>query len=69
MGDTSEPEVPVICPECETSSSVPLSTLEETIDQHNQRLHNGEDVATVDPAVKTHLTDLIAEDLGLLDDE
>jgi len=62
-----EPNVPVHCPECETTSRIPLPSVGENIERHNDRLHDGEDVARVDPAVADELADLVAEDLGLLD--
>lgn len=62
------PEIPIICPECDTTATVRLSELEDRLARHNERLHDGEDVATVDPELKARLTDLVAEDLGLLDD-
>lgn len=62
-----EPKVPVHCPECETRTRVALSSVGENVTKHNERLHDGEDVARVDPAVADELADLIAEDLGLLE--
>lgn len=65
--DTTEtPEVPVVCPECGSTSRVPLSEAAATIDRHNERLHDGADVAQVDPEVADHLVDMVAEDLDLL---
>ncbi|AEH37587.1 hypothetical protein [Halopiger xanaduensis] len=63
-----DPRVPVVCPECETTSRVPLTDLAETVERHNDQLHDGEDVAEVDPDVADHIADLIATELGLLDD-
>lgn len=63
--DHHEPAVPIVCPECETTSRVALEDVAETIERHNDRLHDGEVVAEVDPALKDQLADLIAEDLGL----
>ncbi len=68
MPEESEPTVPVVCETCTTTSKVPLSEVAETIARHNDRLHDGEEVAEVDPAVKEHLADLVAEDIGILDD-
>lgn len=62
-----EPTVPIVCPECDTSSRIPLSEVGDTVEQHNERLHDGEEVASVDPAIAEHLTDMVAEDLGLLE--
>ncbi|GAB3664828.1 hypothetical protein [Halopiger thermotolerans] len=64
-----DPRVPVVCPECETTSRVPLADLAETIDRHNDQLHDGEAIAEVDPDVADHIADLIATELGLLDAE
>ncbi|WP_436935039.1 hypothetical protein [Halovenus marina] len=62
-----EPAVPVACPECETTTRIPLSDLKAGIEAHNDRLHDGEEVARIDPAIKEELTDLVAKDLELLD--
>ena len=62
-----EPAVPVHCPECETTTRVPLSDLADAIDRHNDNLHDGEEAARVDPDIADPLADLVAEDLGLLD--
>ena len=62
-----EPTVPVHCPACETSTRVPLSRVGESVDAHNDQLHDGRAVAHVDPAVRDQLADLVAEDLGLID--
>lgn len=59
--------VPVVCPACDTRTEVPVSTLEDTITRHNETQHDGTDVATVDPAIKEQIAELVAEDLGLLD--
>jgi len=61
-----EPHVPVVCPDCGSESSVPLSELGAAVDRHNDNLHDGDDVARVDPAIADELTDMVAEDLGLL---
>jgi len=67
--DDESPRVPVVCPECETTSRLPLSDLEDAISRHNDRLHDGEDVAEVDPAITERLSELVIEDLGLMDEE
>lgn len=64
-GDT-EPDVPIHCSACETTTRVPLSEVAETIDRHNERLHDGEEIAQVDPELADRLADLVAEDLDLL---
>lgn len=61
-----EPTVPVLCPECGSESRVALSDLERAVTRHNDNLHDGDDVAHVDPDVAEALTDMVAEDLGLL---
>ncbi len=61
-----EPTVPVRCPECETETAVPLSRVGESVERHNEQLHDGREVARVDPALREQLADLVAEDLGLL---
>lgn len=60
------PEVPVVCPECETETRVALSELAESLRRHNSTLHDGEDVAEVDPEIADHLADIVAEEMGLL---
>jgi hypothetical protein len=66
--DADEPTVPVDCPECETTTRVPIEEVAETVERHNDRLHDGEDVARVDPAISEQLADLVADDMGLLED-
>ncbi|WP_049925772.1 hypothetical protein [Halopiger goleimassiliensis] len=63
-----DPRVPITCPECETTSRVPLPDVAAAIDRHNDQLHDGEDVARVDPDVAEQLADMVATDLGLLED-
>lgn len=60
------PEVPVVCPACDTTTQVPLEELADRLDQHNKQLHDGEEIAEVDPAIAEELTDIVAEDFGLL---
>jgi hypothetical protein len=62
-----DPAVPVHCPECETTTRVPLSTLAEAIERHNENLHDGAERARVDLDAADQLADLVAEDLGLFD--
>jgi hypothetical protein len=73
MTNTSEPDegtprVPVVCPDCETTSRVPLSDVADAIERHNDQLHDGDDVAEVDPDVADRIADLVATELGLLED-
>lgn len=65
--DDEEPSFPVVCPECDTETRVALSDLEDAIDRHNDQLHDGDDVAQIDPAVADAVLDLAAEDMGLYD--
>lgn len=62
----AEPTVPILCSECETTTELPISEVPETLEQHNERLHDGEEVAEVDPEIAEEIADLVAEDLGLL---
>jgi RNase P subunit RPR2 len=65
-GDEPDPDVPVHCPECGTTTRVPLSGVAEAIERHNEGLHDGEEVARVDPELADRLADIVAEELGLL---
>ena len=60
-----EPEVTVVCPECDTETAVPFSKLESAISNHNERLHDGADVAGVDPEFLDAFQDVVADDLEL----
>ena len=62
-----DPRVPVVCSNCGTDTEVPLADAAEAVERHNDQLHDGEQVAEVDPDISEHLTDLVAEDLELLD--
>lgn len=66
MSDDDAPDVPVVCPECETTTRVPLADVASQVQRHNEQLHDGEEVAQVDPEVADTLADLVAEDLGLV---
>jgi hypothetical protein len=59
------PAVPVVCEACGTETRVPLPEVGDALDRHNERQHDGEAVAEVDPAVKERIADLAAEGLGL----
>ena len=61
-----EPGVPVVCPECETTTRIPLSRVGESIERHNEQMHDGEEIAGVDPAITAEIQNLVAEDLELL---
>ncbi|WP_327053530.1 hypothetical protein [Halomicrococcus gelatinilyticus] len=62
------PQVPIRCDECETTTRVPLPDVAEMVERHNDRLHDGDDVAEVDPELKDRLADIVAEDLRLLEE-
>lgn len=66
---SDEPAVPIVCPDCDTTTRVPLSDVADAVDRHNENVHDGEAVAEIDPAIKDRLADLVAEDMGLLDDD
>lgn len=69
MTDGSEsPSIPIVCPDCGTRTRIPFSDVEKVVSKHNEQLHGGESVATVDPDVFDHLADRVATDLGLLDE-
>lgn len=61
-----QPEVPIACPECGTESRIPFSEVAEKLERHNEQLHDGREVARVDPEIAEQLADLVAEELGLL---
>jgi hypothetical protein len=67
--DDAEPEVPIVCTACETTTRVPLSEAGDTVSRHNEQLHDGESVAEIDPTVADHLLDMVADELGLLDED
>jgi hypothetical protein len=69
MTSDDEPTVPIVCPACDTTTRVPLPDVADAVERHNESVHDGEEVATIDPAIKDRLADLVAEDMGLLDDE
>lgn len=60
------PDIPLVCPDCGTETRVPITEASERADRHNESVHDGEDVAGIDPDIADHLLDLIAEDMGLL---
>ncbi|WP_020221250.1 hypothetical protein [Halarchaeum acidiphilum] len=66
--DDEMPTAPVICEACGTTNRVPLSEVAETVERHNDRVHDGADEAEVDPDVADQLADLIARDLGFLEE-
>jgi hypothetical protein len=60
--------VPVVCPECETTTRVAVSEVAAAVETHNENLHGGERVASVDPDIVEGITDLAAADLGLTEE-
>ncbi|GGL38030.1 hypothetical protein EFA46_011495 (plasmid) [Halarchaeum sp. CBA1220] len=66
--ENDEPTVPVHCEACETTNRVALSDVAASVERHNERVHDGEEIATVDPDVADRLADLVAADLGLLEE-
>jgi hypothetical protein len=61
-----EPTVPIRCPECDTTTRTPISEVADSVERHNEQMHDGEDIARVDPEIAEELQDIVAEDLGLL---
>ena len=61
------PRVPIICPECETTTRIPVADLAESLERHNEQLHDGEDVAHIDPDIADQIQNMVAEDMGLLE--
>jgi len=66
--ESDDPTVPIICTECDTASRVPLEDVADAVSRHNDRLHDGEPIAQVDPAITEQIANLAADDLGLLED-
>jgi len=66
---TSEdtPTVPIVCPECDTTTRIPVEDVADSLDRHNERFHDGEEIAQIDPDIAEQLQNIVAEDLGLLD--
>lgn len=63
------PTVPIVCPDCGTDARIPLDDVAEKLERHNARHHHGEEIATVDPTLADQLADLVADDMGLLDED
>ncbi|GAA0523470.1 hypothetical protein SAMN04488066_12340 [Halorubrum aquaticum] len=66
---SEEPTVPIVCTDCETETRIPLSDVADALSRHNEGKHDGEEVAEVDPGLKDQLADLVAEDLGLFEED
>lgn len=64
--ESDEIAVPVVCPRCDTTTRVPIDDVERTIRRHNERLHEGEEVAGIDPTLRDELARIVAEDLEFL---
>lgn len=64
--DERQPEVPVRCSDCGSTARVPLPEVANAVERHNRQLHDGQEVAEVDPALVEELADVVAEDLDLL---
>ena len=69
MTSDDEPTVPIVCTACETTTRVPLADVADAVDRHNENVHDGEEIAEIDPALVDSLADLVVEDMGLLDDD
>lgn len=70
-GDSADgtPKVTIECPDCGTESKVPLSDAADRLDSHNERVHDGEDVARLDPVVADRLADILAEEMGIFEED
>ncbi|MFB6139648.1 MAG: hypothetical protein ABEJ26_04345 [Halosimplex sp.] len=66
--NADDPAVPVVCSECGTETAVAIDDVADAVERHNDQLHGGEQVAEIDPAITAQITDMVAEDLGLLGD-
>ncbi|MFK8215597.1 hypothetical protein [Haloferax volcanii] len=69
MTDDEAPDVPVVCEACDTTTRVPLSEVADAIERHNEQVHDGDDIAQVDPEIVKHVTDLAAKDMSVFEDE
>ncbi|MFB6166140.1 MAG: hypothetical protein ABEJ31_13345 [Haloarculaceae archaeon] len=65
--DADDPKVPIVCAECDTTTRIALTDVADALERHNEQLHDGADVARVDPDVAERVADLVAADLGLLE--
>lgn len=61
------PDVPIVCTECETTTRIPVDDVAESLERHNDQLHDGEEIAQIDPDIADQLQNIVAEDLGLLE--
>jgi len=68
MSDSEDsPTVPIVCDACGTTSRIPVDDVAESLERHNDQLHDGEEIAQIDPDIAAELQDIVAEDLGLLE--
>jgi len=61
--DDHDPAVPVVRPDCDTETHIPLDDLPGKLDRHNEQRHDGEEVAQMDPDLADRLLDLAADDV------
>lgn len=61
--DDETPTLPIVCEACGTTTRVPLDEAGETVERHNERLHDGEEVAGIDPGLLDRIHDLVAADM------
>jgi hypothetical protein len=66
--DDEVPEIPIVCSECGTRTHIPFPDVEDAVARHNENIHDGESIAQVDPDVMDQLADMVAQDLGLLEE-
>lgn len=58
--------VPIVCEACGTTTRIAVDDVAAAIDRHNERRHDGEPIAAIDPVIRDELATLVAEDLDLL---
>lgn len=58
-----DPTVPVVCEACGTTTRVALPEAVDTVTRHNDRLHDGEGVAQIDPDLVARIQSLVAADI------
>ena len=61
--DDETPALPIVCETCGTTTRVPLDEAAETVERHNERLHDGQEEATIDPELLDRIHDLAAADM------
>ena len=65
--DEGLPEITIVCTACDTETAVPFEKVEGMIDRHNERQHDADPIAEIDPEIRSRLQDLLAEEMGLFD--